>query len=105
LEFALAYGITDQGNFEGLNIPKLKGNFKEREKFSVARKKLLEKRQQRPQPSRDDKAILSWNALLTKNLAKAGWIFGRKDWLEQAAEIENLLWEKWSKKVLKMFDY
>jgi uncharacterized protein YyaL (SSP411 family) len=38
LEFALAYGITDQGNFEGLNIPKLKGNFKEREKFSVARK-------------------------------------------------------------------
>jgi uncharacterized protein YyaL (SSP411 family) len=94
LEFALAYGITDQGNFEGLNIPKLKINFKEREKFYVARKKLLDKRLQRPQPSRDDKAILSWNALLIKNLAKAGWILGRKDWLKQAAEIENVLWQK-----------
>ena len=93
LEFAQAYGITDQGNFEGLNIPKLRGSYKEREKFKVARNKLLKVRQQRPQPLRDDKAILSWNALLIKNLAKAGWIFGRKDWVKQAAKVEDILWQ------------
>ena len=92
LEFAQAYGITDQGNFEGANIPKLRGNFKEREKFKVARLKLLKIRQQRPQPQRDDKTLLSWNALVLKNLAKAGWIFGRKDWVKQAAEMEKVLW-------------
>jgi hypothetical protein len=92
LEFALAYGITDQGNFEGANIPKLRGNFKEREKFKSARQKLLKIRQQRPQPERDDKTLLSWNALVIKNLAKAGWILGRKDWVKQAATMEEILW-------------
>ena len=93
LEFALAYGITDQGNFEGSNIPKLRGNFKEREKFKSAREKLLKVRQQRPQPERDDKTLLSWNALVIKNLAKAGWIFGRKDWVKQAAAMEDVIWK------------
>lgn len=93
LEFAQAYSITDQGNFEGSNIPKLRGSNKDREKFKVARRKLLKIRQQRPQPLRDDKAILSWNALLIKNLAKAGWIFGRKDWVKQAAKAEEMLWQ------------
>jgi len=92
LEFAQAYGITDQGNFEGSNIPKLRGNFKEREKFKNARKKLLNIRQQRPQPERDDKCLLGWNALVIKNLAKAGWIFGRKDWVKQAAKMEMYIW-------------
>ncbi len=93
LEFAQAYGITDQGNFEGSNIPKLRGSFKEREKFKTARQKLLNIRQQRPQPSRDDKTLLSWNALVIKNLAKAGWIFGRKDWVKQAARMEEFIWK------------
>lgn len=92
-EFAQAYGITDQGNFEGANIPKLRGNIKEREKFKLARQKLLKIREQRPQPMRDDKILLGWNALVIKNLAKAGWIFGRKDWVKQASELEGILWK------------
>ena len=92
-EFAQAYGITDQGNFEGANIPKLRGNIKDREKFKLARQKLLKKRDQRPQPMRDDKILLGWNALVIKNLAKAGWICGRKDWVKQAADLENILWK------------
>jgi uncharacterized protein YyaL (SSP411 family) len=99
-EFAQAYGITDQGNFEGANIPKLRGNIKEREKFKLARQKLLKIRERRPQPLRDDKILLGWNALVIKNLAKAGWIFGRKDWVKQAATAENSLWKNMAKETV-----
>lgn len=92
--FASVYGITDQGNFEGKNIPKLNGNQEARDRCQSARNKLLAVRNQRPQPARDDKALLSWNALLARNLAKAGWIFGRKDWWNRGAEIEKTLWSK-----------
>jgi uncharacterized protein YyaL (SSP411 family) len=93
-DFAQVYGISDQGNFEGSNIPKLRGKFADRERLTAAREKLLTARQQRPQPSRDDKALLSWNALLIQNLAEAGWIFGRRDWYELAVQIEKNLSQK-----------
>ena len=98
LPFAQAYGITDQGNFEGSNIPKLRGHFNERERLAEARAKLLQVRQQRPQPARDDKALLSWNALLVNHLAKTAWIFGRREWFDLAAEIEKSLWDHFAKK-------
>ena len=93
LAFAAAYGITDQGNFEGSTIPKLRSKFSEREHHKASRTQLLTRRNLRAQPARDDKALLSWNALLIKNLAKAGWIFGRKDWWQLAAKTEQTLWE------------
>jgi uncharacterized protein YyaL (SSP411 family) len=95
--FAQAYGLSDKGNFEGKNIPKLKGDHAARKRFAGARAKLLALRDQRPQPSRDDKNLLSWNALLVGNLAKAGWILGRKDWVELALETEALLWTRFAR--------
>jgi uncharacterized protein YyaL (SSP411 family) len=95
--FAQAYGLSDKGNFEGKNIPKLKGDHASRQRFAPARAKLLALRDQRPQPSRDDKNLLSWNALLVGNLAKAGWILGRKDWIELALETEALLWTRFAR--------
>jgi uncharacterized protein YyaL (SSP411 family) len=95
--FAQAYGLSDKGNFEGKNIPKLKGDHSARKRFAPARAKLLALRDQRPQPSRDDKNLLSWNALLVGNLAKAGWILGRKDWVELALETEALLWTRFAR--------
>ncbi|MCX6131917.1 MAG: DUF255 domain-containing protein, partial [Proteobacteria bacterium] len=92
--FAAAYGITDQGNFEGANILKLRDSIEVRDRHKVAREKLLMARNQRPQPTRDDKALVSWNSLLARNLAKAGWIFGRKDWWNRGSEIEAVLWSK-----------
>ncbi|MEY5005693.1 MAG: hypothetical protein RI969_781 [Verrucomicrobiota bacterium] len=94
--FAQAYGLSDKGNFEGKNIPKLKGDHAARKRFAGARAKLLALRDRRPQPSRDDKNLLSWNALLVGNLAKAGWILGRKDWVELALETEALLWKRFA---------
>ena len=95
--FAQAYGLSDKGNFEGKNIPKLKGDHAARKRFAGARAKLLALRDQRPQPSRDDKNLLNWNALLVGNLAKAGWIFGRKDWIELALETEASLWTRFAR--------
>ena len=95
--FAQAYGLSDQGNFEGKNIPKLKGEHAARKRFAAARAKLLALRDRRPQPARDDKNLLSWNALLVGNLAKAGWILGRMDWVELALETEAILWARFAR--------
>ena len=95
--FAQAYGLSDKGNFEGKNIPKLKGDHAARQRFATARAKLLAIRDQRPQPARDDKNLLSWNALLVGNLAKAGWILGRKEWVELAIETEANLWTRFAR--------
>jgi len=94
--FAQAYGLSDKGNFEGKNIPKLKGDHAARRRFADARAKLLTIRDRRPQPARDSKNLLSWNALLVGNLAKAAWILGRKDWFELAIATEANLWERFA---------
>ena len=93
LPFAAAYGLTDQGNFEGANIPKLRAKTAERDRLAGARAQLLAARNLRPQPERDDKALLGWNALLIRALAKAAWIFGRKDWFVLAADLEAHAWK------------
>jgi hypothetical protein len=94
--FAQAYGLSDKGNFEGKNIPKLKGDHAARRRFADARTKLLTIRDRRTQPARDGKNLLSWNALLIGNLAKAAWILGRKDWFELAIATEANLWERFA---------
>jgi uncharacterized protein YyaL (SSP411 family) len=94
--FAQAYGLSDKGNFEGKNIPKLKGDHAARRRFADARAKLLTIRDRRPQPARDSKNLLNWNALLVGNLAKAAWILGRKDWFELAIATEANLWERFA---------
>jgi len=90
--FAQAYGLSDQGNFEGANIPKLRGDHATRTRFAAARAKLLTQRNRRPQPERDSKNLLGWNALVITGLAKASWIMDRKDWYELAAQTEAKLW-------------
>lgn len=91
-DFAQVYGLSDRGNFEGANIPKLKGKIEDRDRLAGARAKLLARRDRRPQPGRDDKALLGWNALAVRGLAQAAWIFGRRDWHALAARIEAALW-------------
>ena len=94
LDFAQVYGLSDRGNFEGANIPKLGGKVADRDRLAGARAKLLARRNLRPQPGRDDKALLGWNALATRGLARAAWIFGRRDWHALAAKLEATLWRR-----------
>lgn len=107
--FAYHMGLTCSANFEGqywhlhiyhepsevakkFNLPLLETETL----LNQAKAILLNARQQRVRPGRDEKILTSWNAMMIKGLATAGRIFGRQDYL-QAAEhalnfIKNTLW-------------
>jgi hypothetical protein len=55
------------------------------------RRRLLELRQQRPQPLRDDKVIASWNGLALAALAEAGRRLDRRDALEAGVALAEFL--------------
>ena len=55
------------------------------------RSRLLELREQRPQPGRDDKAIASWNGLALAALAEGGRRLGRGDLVGEAEALGEFL--------------
>ncbi len=75
------YGITQQGNFEGLNNPTAVSDDPPVE----ARAKLFESRASRVRPGRDDKVLASWNGLAIAALAEAGAAFGRPGFVDAAS--------------------
>ncbi|HEX7250982.1 MAG TPA: thioredoxin domain-containing protein [Burkholderiales bacterium] len=52
--------------------------------LASARAKLLAAREQRVRPGRDEKVLVSWNALAMRGMAHAGRVFGRQDWIDSA---------------------
>ena len=52
---------------------------------------LFERREQRPKPLRDDKAIASWNGLALAALAEAGRSLQRPDWIAAAQRLGDFL--------------
>lgn len=93
--FCKAYNITERGNFEhGFSNPLLNDETPEiRVELAPLREKLLAARAQRVPPARDPKLVLSWNALLVRALAEAGYYLERRDWLQQAINLADYLWE------------
>ena len=53
-------------------------------RLASARQKLLAARERRVRPGRDGKILTSWNALMVSGMARAGRVFGRRDWIESA---------------------
>jgi uncharacterized protein len=49
-----------------------------------ARRKLLAAREQRVRPGRDEKVLVSWNALAIRGMAHAGRVFDRPEWTASA---------------------
>jgi uncharacterized protein YyaL (SSP411 family) len=96
--FSARFGLDGPPNFEGeywhLVIARSRGELVEEgldeaaidRRLESARKRLLEARQERPAPGRDDKMLASWNGLTIENLAAAGRLLGREDWLQRAAK-------------------
>ncbi len=84
--FCEAYHITEKGNFEhGLSNPALTlADFEAREALAPLRELLLEARGQRVRPGLDEKVLVSWNALVIRGLAEAGFYLDRREWLELA---------------------
>ena len=89
-EYAVAaahYGLDEAPNFEHrhwhLRIVKPVAE-PDKPLLEKARTKLLSAREERVRPGRDEKVLVSWNALAMRGMARAGRVFGREDWLESA---------------------
>lgn len=102
--FCAVYHITEEGNFEGANIPHtistsfddIKASFSIddhalQSKLQEARHILQSVRQQRPAPLVDDKVLTSWNALMISSLAKAGRVFGAEEAIRMAKQAMSFL--------------
>jgi uncharacterized protein YyaL (SSP411 family) len=86
--FAAAYDVTENGNWDGANILRRVGRADE---LREARQRLLEVRQRRAQPGRDDKVLTAWNGLMIGAFADAGAAMDRADWTAAAERAAELL--------------
>ncbi|ONI86172.1 N-acylglucosamine 2-epimerase [Saccharothrix sp. ALI-22-I] len=81
------YGVTDEGTFEhGSSTLRMLGS-----PDPEIAAKLLEVRDRRPQPGRDDKVVTAWNGLAIAALAEAGAVFGEPRWVEASARAASLV--------------
>ncbi len=58
------------------------------------RRRLLQARDGRVPPGRDDKVVTEWNAMFAGALAEAAAATGRAGWAASAEEVGELLWER-----------
>ncbi len=89
--FCHVYDITDDGNWEGNNIPNrlhtMAALSKDEEHLlSAAREKLLNQRLTRIPPLTDDKILADWNGMMITALTEAGTIFNQPSWIKLAEE-------------------
>jgi uncharacterized protein YyaL (SSP411 family) len=101
--FPAAYGVSEEGNFEGKNvlhraetledISKRSGMFSEDVSriLDSAREKLLRIRAGRIPPAADDKVVTAWNGLLLTSYAEAARALSRPDYLETARSLADFL--------------
>ena len=97
------FGLTEAGNFEGqtiLNVPQPPEDFSQEydipledlmEMVQAGKEALLQAREERVHPLRDDKVLSSWNGLMLRALAEAGAALGRGDYLEAARKNAEFL--------------
>ena len=101
--FEAAYEVTEGGNWEGHTIlhrvrddTTLAAAFerppdKIAETLTQCRVKLLRRRDERPQPARDDKVLTSWNGLAIGAFAEAGTALGEAPFIEMATEAADFI--------------
>src|SRR5439155_16239045 len=84
---ALRYGLDAPPNFEGkhwhLRIAAPLGHG-DGERVEAARRKLFVAREKRVRPGRDEKVLVSWNALAIRGMAHAARVFQQAEWLRSA---------------------
>ena len=89
--FMAAYGVTRHGNFEDRNILEFVGNMDQRPALAGARRKLLEVRNGRIHPGRDEKILTSWNGLMLAAFAEAARALERRDYQKIAQRNAHFL--------------
>ncbi|MBY8884021.1 thioredoxin domain-containing protein [Streptomyces sp. PTM05] len=87
------FGVTEDGTFEhGASVLQLKGGeLADGERIGEVRARLLEARELRPRPGRDDKVVAAWNGLAIAALAETGAYFERPDLVRAALDAADLL--------------
>ncbi|HTS54401.1 MAG TPA: thioredoxin domain-containing protein [Burkholderiales bacterium] len=109
-EYAVAsahFGLTRSPNFEGAHwhlyvaqpLDKLAASLglplhTVQDLAARAHAKLLQAREQRVRPGRDEKILASWNALMVHGMARAGRVFGRAQWVGSAQRALDFLRSK-----------
>jgi uncharacterized protein YyaL (SSP411 family) len=103
---ARLYGVTDSGNFEGANVLHIAVDQNElavaaglspsdmAAERSAADAMLLEARNSRQRPGKDDKVIAAWNGLAIRALAEAGTVLGNGRYLRAAEEVAHFCLEE-----------
>ena len=85
-------GVSVVGTFEdGKSVLTLLSDPDDWPRWLDIRNRLLEIRNERPRPGRDDKVVASWNGLAIRALVDAGSICNRQDWLAAATQGALLL--------------
>ena len=98
--FCREYDIIPGGNFEGKSIPNLienKGLAEDEERLAALnewRERLFEVREKRVHPSKDDKVLTSWNALMISALALGGRILNEPKYVEAAEKAVEFIFTK-----------
>ena len=97
------FGVTGAGNFEGkniLNLPEGAESVAQGASMTVeelesivgrAKSLLLEVRERRVHPARDEKILSGWNGLMMRSFAEAASILGRRDYEQVAAANASFL--------------
>jgi uncharacterized protein YyaL (SSP411 family) len=86
------FTVTTAGTFEhGSSTLRLPADPDDVERFASVRARLLEARQARPGPARDDKVVAAWNGLVIAALAEAGALLHEPAWIDAAVTAADLL--------------
>ena len=99
--FNATYDVTAHGNWEEKTILHRSAGLDhppaiDPRRFADARLRLLEVRQTRIPPGRDDKILADWNALLVSSLARLSLQFDRTDWLDHATRCYRFIADRMS---------
>ncbi|MEQ8787138.1 MAG: thioredoxin domain-containing protein [Pirellulaceae bacterium] len=101
--FCYVYDVSQQGNFEGCSILNLPKTIEQcaslknwdaaqlREELAQSRAKLLEVRDRRVRPGKDDKILVNWNALMIDALARAAGVLDEPKYLAAARRAAEFL--------------
>ena len=100
------FGVTPRGNFEGglsvLRVAKDEAALAKAlnldlqtvlERLTAGKAKLLEQRERRVRPGRDEKVILAWNALMISAFARASRVLGSPEYLDRACRAARFIRE------------
>jgi uncharacterized protein YyaL (SSP411 family) len=85
-------GVTASGTFEhGTSVLELREDPDDPSRWDRIRATLLDTRDTRPQPTRDDKVVTAWNALAITALAEYGERTGTRSTVEAAVQAAELI--------------